>query len=207
VLGRSDADVVVRGTSVSRRHAEIVKEEGRFVVRDLGSRNGTYVAGIKVDCARVPPGTSVRIGTTDLLVTYGAPRISDDVWPETSFHGLVATSMLMREVFGIVARGGAKTILTPPPSAGILKGITRRFVLEVLAPVLGFRVEEKLFRMPELLACDEVFLTGSAAEIIGVSQIDGHVIGQGAARGCVGPETKRLVAAFRERVAKNAPED
>jgi branched-chain amino acid aminotransferase len=110
-------------------------------------------------------------------------------------------------IFGIVAKNGTKTILTPPPSAGILKGITRRFVLEVLAPALGFRVEERLFRMPDLLACDEVFLTGSAAEIIGVSQIDDHVIGQGAARGCVGPDTKRLVAAFRERVAKNAPED
>ncbi len=96
-----------------------------------------------------------------------------------------------------------KTIITPPPQAGILKGITRRFVMDTLAPKLGFTVEEKLFRMPELLACDEVFLTGSAAEIIGVSQIDNAVIG----KGVVGPSTKALVAEFRARVASNAPED
>ncbi len=106
-------------------------------------------------------------------------------------------------VFGIVERGGTRTILTPPASAGILKGITRRFVIEVLGPALGFRVEEKMMRLPELLACDEVFLTGSAAEIIGVSQIDETVIG----RGNVGPMTNSLAAEFRARVAKNAPED
>jgi hypothetical protein len=46
VIGRSDADFSVRGTSVSRRHAEIAQESGQFVVRDLGSRNGTLVAGV-----------------------------------------------------------------------------------------------------------------------------------------------------------------
>jgi len=46
VLGRSDADIVVRGTSVSRRHAELAREGQKFVVRDLGSRNGTLVSGL-----------------------------------------------------------------------------------------------------------------------------------------------------------------
>lgn len=46
VIGRSDADLNVRGTSVSRRHAEISREGERFVVRDLGSRNGTLVSGV-----------------------------------------------------------------------------------------------------------------------------------------------------------------
>jgi hypothetical protein len=46
VLGRSDADVCVRGTSVSRQHAEIALEGGRFVLRDRGSRNGTLVSGM-----------------------------------------------------------------------------------------------------------------------------------------------------------------
>lgn len=46
VLGRADADVALRGGSVSRRHAEVALEEGRFVLRDLGSRNGTLIAGV-----------------------------------------------------------------------------------------------------------------------------------------------------------------
>ena len=104
-------------------------------------------------------------------------------------------------IFGI--RSATKTIFTPSTNAGLLNGVTRRFVLETLAPALGYRTEERLFRMDELLKADEVFLTGSAAEIIGVSQIDTHVVG----RGAVGPHTKALVAEFRKRVANNAPED
>ena len=104
-------------------------------------------------------------------------------------------------IFGIHA--ASKTIFTPVPSAGLLNGVTRRFVLDTLGPALGFRCEERLFRLGDLLKADEVFLTGSAAEIIGVSQIDSHVIG----KGVVGPHTKALVAEFRKRVAKDAPED
>jgi branched-chain amino acid aminotransferase len=108
-------------------------------------------------------------------------------------------------IFGIRngTGGGKGTIITPPVGAGILKGITRRFVIDELGPALGFRVEERMMRLPELLACDEVFLTGSAAEIIGVSQVDDVVIGSGV----VGPSTKALTREFRARVARNAPED
>jgi branched-chain amino acid aminotransferase len=48
-----------------------------------------------------------------------------------------------------------------------------------------------------------VFLTGTAAEVIGVNQIDDHKIGNGQ----VGPITKQLAQEFRKRVMKNAPED
>ena len=108
-------------------------------------------------------------------------------------------------IFGIFRSNGsgAGTIVTPPATAGILKGITRRFVMNELGPALGFRVEERLMKLPDLLKADEVFLTGSAAEIIGVSQIDSTVIGAGV----VGPSTKALAKEFRARVAKNAPED
>jgi branched-chain amino acid aminotransferase len=108
-------------------------------------------------------------------------------------------------IFGIRAAGpgGHGVIFTPPTSAGLLNGITRRFVIEVLAPALGYPVEQRLFRLEELYDADEVFLTGSAAEIIGVSAIGEHTIGSGV----VGPVTKALEAEFRRRVAKDAPED
>ncbi len=48
VMGRSEADLVLRGGSVSRRHAEIVEVGGGYVVRDLGSRNGTLVQGVPI---------------------------------------------------------------------------------------------------------------------------------------------------------------
>lgn len=58
-------------------------------------------------------------------------------------------------------------------------------------------------RLEDLFTADEVFLTGTAAEIIGVSSIDGEQIGEGR----VGPITRRLVAEFKSRVAENAPEN
>jgi branched-chain amino acid aminotransferase len=94
-------------------------------------------------------------------------------------------------------------IYTPPSEAGILEGITRRFVARELAPSLGFRCVEKNMRLEEVLAADEVFLTGTAAEVIGVSSIDGRTIGEGR----VGPSTARLVAEFKSRVATDAPEN
>lgn len=94
-------------------------------------------------------------------------------------------------------------VSTPSAEAGMLHGITRQFVIDTLCPALGVRCVERMMRLPELLAADEVFLTGTAAEIIGVSQIDDHRIGAGK----VGPVTAKLEKAFRERVVSNAPED
>ena len=94
-------------------------------------------------------------------------------------------------------------VVTPSSSAGILHGVTRRYVLEELAPALGHAVEERPLALEEVFGADEVFLTGTAAEIIGVKRIDGRTIGCGA----VGPVTKALTAEFRRRVSTNAPED
>ncbi len=96
-----------------------------------------------------------------------------------------------------------KQIHTPPVHAGILHGITRRFVIDELAPALGYTVTQPNMRLEDLLGADEVFLTGTAAEIIGVSAIGDARIGAGR----VGPVTKSLEDEFRRRVKAGAPED
>jgi len=97
---------------------------------------------------------------------------------------------------------GSRIVMTPV-SAGILNGLTRLSVMNEVAPACGIAVEERSCRLEDLFTADEVFLTGTAAEIIGVSSIDGEPIGEGK----VGAITHRLVAEFRSRVAKEAPED
>ena len=92
---------------------------------------------------------------------------------------------------------------TPPVDAGILDGITRRFVMNELCPALGLPIEERMMRLEEVLDADEVFLTGTAAEVIGVSQVGDHMIGGGA----VGSITTRLVQEFRARTGEGAPEN
>lgn len=95
------------------------------------------------------------------------------------------------------------TISTPPVSVGILHGITRKFVMEEVAPALGHTVEERVIQLEEVHDADEVFLTGTAAEVIGVSHIGDDVVGSGK----VGELTHKLEAEFRRRVLKDAPED
>jgi branched-chain amino acid aminotransferase len=99
-----------------------------------------------------------------------------------------------------VIKGGK--VATPPKDAGILHGITREFVLE-LCEKHGIDAIERNMLIDEVRAADEVFLTGTAAEIIAVTQVDDVVIGSGRR----GPITAKLNEAFRAAVETNAPED
>jgi len=91
-------------------------------------------------------------------------------------------------------------ISTPPSSAGILKGITRKRIIE-LAKELGYQVIERDITPNELFVADEVFLTGTAAEILPVREINKRVIGEG----IPGPITKRLIEEF-EKIRKDPSE-
>ncbi len=97
-------------------------------------------------------------------------------------------------------------IFTPPitsGTSGALEGVTRGFVMKELAPACGMQVTEKTMRLDEVLAADEVFLTGTAAEIIGVHQIGDTEITPGE-----GPITNKLRKKFREVVTSgHVPED
>lgn len=94
-------------------------------------------------------------------------------------------------------------IVTPSTEAGILHGVTRAFVIDELGPAMGKTVAERPVELQEVLAADEVFLTGTAAEIIAVTKIDDHQIGVGT----VGPVTQSLTEAFRARIRDGVPED
>jgi branched-chain amino acid aminotransferase len=69
-------------------------------------------------------------------------------------------------------------ILTPPQTAGILDGITRKSVIQI-ARDLGYEVVERNLARAELYLADEVFLSGTAAELVPVREIDDHQIGAG----------------------------
>ncbi len=60
--GRS-CDLVLRDETVSRRHAELAREGGRWLLRDLGSTNGTWDGGWRVDATEVDAGTELHFGT------------------------------------------------------------------------------------------------------------------------------------------------
>ena len=89
-----------------------------------------------------------------------------------------------------LARGG--TLFTPPLSAGILAGITREVVLELL-PGLGIPFREEPLHLDDLLAADEAFVTSTTREVVPVRQVDETPVGSGRP----GPLTRRVMEAFR----------
>lgn len=86
---------------------------------------------------------------------------------------------------------------TPPFHAGALKGITRGVVLDI-AESLGVPVEQENLTRYDIWVADECFLTGTAAEVIPVVEVDGRKIGDGAP----GKVTGDFLVEFRSRVAK-----
>lgn len=90
-----------------------------------------------------------------------------------------------------VVRGNS--LVTPPVSEGALDGLTHRVVMKLAADD-GMDVFESRLSRYDLYTADEVFLTGSAAEVIGVVDIDRRQIGDGTP----GPVTRRLVEIFRQ---------
>lgn len=90
-------------------------------------------------------------------------------------------------------------VQTPPTSAGILEGITRRTVMR-LAREDGIEVVEKDLVRQDLYAADEIFLTGTGAQVIPATTIDRRPVGSGA----VGPVCKRMMALY-DNLVRSAP--
>lgn len=115
---------------------------------------------------------------------------------------------LVLDAQGMVSEGGGENlflvrdgvVLTPPISGSILAGITRDTVLTLvrdLAPELGLSIRETAIPRDLLYLADEMFMTGTAAEITPVRSVDGVAIGSG----CRGPVTARLQEAFFDVVS------
>lgn len=86
-------------------------------------------------------------------------------------------------------------VMTPPITEGGLGGITRHAVMEICQE-LGIPCVEQVMNRFDVLRADECFLTGTAAEVIAATSLDGRTIGTGHA----GPITKRILARYQELV-------
>ncbi|WP_195576387.1 branched-chain-amino-acid transaminase [Paenibacillus sp. 1001270B_150601_E10] len=112
---------------------------------------------------------------------------------------------IMLNAQGYVAEGSSDNIFivkkgvvyTPPCYLGALEGITRNTIIE-LCEELGYKLKEEPFTLHDVYVADEVFFTGTAAEVIAVREVDGRVVGSGQA----GPITLALLKRFREVVTQ-----
>lgn len=107
---------------------------------------------------------------------------------------------------GYVAEGSGDNVfivkdgelMTPPSYIGALQGITRQAIVD-LARQMGYTVKEQPFTRYDVFTADEVFLTGTAAEMIPVIKVDGRQVGDGNP----GPHTKALLEGFRKLVRED----
>ena len=79
--------------------------------------------------------------------------------------------------------------MTPPPSDGVLEGITRDIVMH-LAASEGIELQERTLSRSDLVIADELFYTGTAAEVVPIREVDDHLIGE------PGPVTRRMQERF-----------
>lgn len=146
VLGRgNECDYVLTGKGVSRKHAEIVFQSGRFVVSDLNSLNGIKVNGYKVSRVILEEGDTIKLGDVSLTFSYGG-EVKSQPSKSKSLFGKSKEAAPLDDTFG------------ESPSKKVVKGLVAGSVFLVVAAVgwMGFqqfnnsqRVDEQIVAVPK----------------------------------------------------------
>jgi branched-chain amino acid aminotransferase len=111
---------------------------------------------------------------------------------------------------GHISEGSAENVfmvrdgvlITPSITENILEGIVRRTAIELAQKELGVAVQERPIDRTEVYLCDELFMSGTAAQITAITRVDHRLIGNGQ----MGPITTRLRELFNEVVRGNMPQ-
>jgi transcriptional regulator with GAF, ATPase, and Fis domain len=102
----SQAALVMDSPTVSRAHAELTLVPEGVQVKDLGSRNGTFYLGQRIDSAILAPGTRILLGDAPLTIELDTGYLAPEGAPPkaSSFRGMVGSSPAMRALFAMISR-------------------------------------------------------------------------------------------------------
>lgn len=178
-----------------------------------------------ISIVAIPFGLYVKKDTDAHLTVSSWRRIDDNVIPARGkISGAYANSALIKtdaalsgfddalvlNQDGHVSEGSAMNVfmlrdgvlVTPPVTDNVLEGITRRSVMHIAGKILNLPVQERAIDRTELFICEEVFLTGTAAQITAVTKVDHRPVGDG----LMGPVATRLRQLFTDVVRGRSPE-
>ena len=103
--GRSSVnDIVLSDASISGTHFEIRAEEEGFLLRDLGSTNGTRVGGCLLREVYLAPNATFRAGNSTIKLVPSDEVVEIPLHDEEHFHGVIGRSVAMREVFALLQK-------------------------------------------------------------------------------------------------------
>jgi branched-chain amino acid aminotransferase len=156
----------------------------------------------------------VTVATRRNLQTACSPRVKslnylNNIYAKMEANLAGAGEAIMLNQEGYVAEATGDNIflvkkgelITPALHVGFLDGVTRNTVI-ALGKQKNIPVKETVFTMHDVYNADEIFLTGTAAEIIPTVKVDGRIIGDGRP----GPITNEMIAAYRELTKVNGPQ-
>jgi len=98
----ADNELVLTDPHISRHHLEFQIQDAGYLVRDLGSTNGTYFRGARIHEALVGPGAELRLGSTVLRLERGEEK-TEQAPRKQAFGEMVGTAARMQTVFGLLA--------------------------------------------------------------------------------------------------------
>lgn len=192
VVSRGEGDLGLDPYNCSKPSVIVIVEKLAIYPKEL------YESGLEIVSVgsrrNAPDALSPKLKSLNYL---------NNILVKIEAHLSGASEALMMNSQGYVAECSADNIfivkgnqvITPPGYIGALEGITREAIME-MAEGLGYEVKEEPFTRHDVYVADEVFLTGTAAEVIAVVKVDGRQIGDGTP----GETTKALLSEFRKQV-------
>lgn len=113
--------LIVTDPSVSRHHCVIEATEDGFLLRDLGSTNGTVLSGYRIKSAYLEPGAVITLGETSMRFDCSEEEVTETLSTASSFGDVLGTSVAMRRIFGLmtkIASADATVLITGETGTG-----------------------------------------------------------------------------------------
>lgn len=111
----AEAQLIVEDPKVSRLHCSFTLTTSGVRLRDLGSKNGTFVGGVQVNDAFVREGMIVTIGQTRIAIAVKGASSSVPLYRSPRFGDALGTTVIMRTLFAELAMAAATRRNSPPP--------------------------------------------------------------------------------------------
>ncbi|MBL8080799.1 MAG: branched-chain amino acid transaminase [Anaerolineales bacterium] len=192
---KADMGIGVRLHNLKDEFCMFVMPFEKYVSNDTNA-HVTFSSWRRIDDNAIPArGKVAGAYANSALIKTDANRAGFDEALALDGNGHVSEGSAMN-IF--MVRDGV--VITPPVTDNILEGITRRSVMELARDELGLEVVERSIDRTEVSIAEELFMTGTAAQIVSVTKVDHRPIGTGK----MGPITTRLRELFDDVVrAKN----